>query len=113
MVDLTSRIIFSLVIPIYNSELFLKDCLLSVLQDIKSCCEIILVNEFNEMFNTTIKKIISRENLYIIPHGTLISDIKLSTLEKLQIPVFGNKHILKWESDRKLKQRLMEEPIMM
>ena len=71
--------------------------------------EIILVNEFNEMFNTTIKKIISRENLYIIPHGTLISDIKLSTLEKLQIPIFGNKHILKWESDRKLKQRLMEE----
>jgi 5-formaminoimidazole-4-carboxamide-1-(beta)-D-ribofuranosyl 5'-monophosphate synthetase len=69
----------------------------------------ILVNEFNDILKKTVKKILQRNNLYIIPHGTLISSFELEAIENLKVPLFGNKHILKWEADRKLKQRLMEE----
>lgn len=71
--------------------------------------EIIIVNEFKEMLNKTIRKTLDKDDLYLIPHGTLISNIDLDAIEKLKIPIFGNKHILKWEADRKLKQQLMQE----
>jgi len=40
--------IISLVIPFYNSELFIKDCLASVFSQIESSCEVILVNDGSE-----------------------------------------------------------------
>ena len=36
----------------------------------------------------------------LIPHGTLISQIDTADIERVSSPVFGNKYILKWESDR-------------
>jgi 5-formaminoimidazole-4-carboxamide-1-(beta)-D-ribofuranosyl 5'-monophosphate synthetase len=45
----------------------------------------------------------------LIPHGTLISQMKSDEIEKIDIPVFGNKWILRWEADRDLKEKLMKE----
>jgi 5-formaminoimidazole-4-carboxamide-1-(beta)-D-ribofuranosyl 5'-monophosphate synthetase len=45
----------------------------------------------------------------LIPHGTLISQMKSDEIEKIDTPVFGNKWILRWEADRILKEKLMKE----
>ena len=45
----------------------------------------------------------------LIPHGTLISQIDTADIERVSSPVFGNKYILKWESDRDLKEQMMRE----
>ena len=45
----------------------------------------------------------------LIPHGTLISQIKSDEIEKIDTPLFGNKWILRWEADRDLKEKLMKE----
>ena len=43
----------------------------------------------------------------LIPHGTLVSQLDSDKIESMLTPVFGNKMILRWESDRNLKEKLM------
>jgi 5-formaminoimidazole-4-carboxamide-1-(beta)-D-ribofuranosyl 5'-monophosphate synthetase len=45
----------------------------------------------------------------LIPHGTLIAQMSSEEIESIKTPVFGNKWILKWESDREMKEKLMRE----
>ena len=49
------------------------------------------------------KKLIS-QNVIIIPHGSFVAYLGLNENKKMQVPYFGNKAVLDWESDR-LKQR--------
>ena len=44
----------------------------------------------------------------LIPHGTLVAQMSPEDIESIPVPVFGNKHILRWESDRALKQKMMD-----
>ena len=71
--------------------------------------EIILVDSFNEILDNKCQDILDKNNAILIPHGTLISQMSSSEIESLKIPLFGNKSILRWESDRKLKEKLMLE----
>lgn len=42
----------------------------------------------------------------MIPHGSFISYLSLDYIEQsFKIPVFGNKHLFKWESDRELEHQ--------
>ncbi len=71
--------------------------------------ELILVDSFNEILDEKCYSILEKNNAVLIPHGTLISQMSSSEIESLKIPVFGNKMILRWESDRELKEKLMLE----
>lgn len=71
--------------------------------------ELILVNSFNEILDEKCNSILEKNNSILIPHGTLISQMSSSEIESLKIPVFGNKSILRWESDRELKEKMMLE----
>jgi 5-formaminoimidazole-4-carboxamide-1-(beta)-D-ribofuranosyl 5'-monophosphate synthetase len=52
---------------------------------------------------------LQENNSILIPHGTLISQMSSEQIESIKTPVFGNKYILRWESDRALKEQLMKE----
>ncbi len=72
--------------------------------------KLIVLNNFQDILNHDFqKKLIDEYNPLLIPHGTLISSISMNNIEEIKIPIFGNKWILRWESDRLLKQRLMNE----
>ena len=72
--------------------------------------DIIPVKSFNEITDAKFQTdLIDRFKPILIPHGTLISTLKMEELESIKIPIFGNKWILRWESDRVLKQKLMNE----
>ena len=71
--------------------------------------ELILVDSFVEILDKKCTSILEKNNSVLIPHGTLIAQMSTKQIESLKIPVFGNKWILKWESDRKLKEQLMIE----
>ena len=71
--------------------------------------KLIVLNNFQGILNAEFQKnLIEEYNPILIPHGTLISSISMDDIEKIKIPIFGNKWILRWESDRSLKQRLMD-----
>jgi len=71
--------------------------------------EIILVDSFHEILDQRCNSILEKNNAILIPHGTLIAQMSSKEIESINIPIFGNKSILRWESDRSLKEKLMLE----
>lgn len=71
--------------------------------------ELILVDSFLELLDSKCSKILEKNKAILVPHGTLIAQMTTEQIESIKTPVFGNKWILKWESDRMLKEKLMVE----
>lgn len=71
--------------------------------------EIILVDSFLETLDAKCSSVLEENGAVLIPHGTLIAQMTTEQIESIKTPVFGNKWILKWESDRMLKEKLMLE----
>ena len=71
--------------------------------------EVIPVDSFEEVLDKKCVSILERNDAVLIPHGTLIAQMSTRQIESIKTPVFGNKWILRWESDRKLKEQLMKE----
>ena len=71
--------------------------------------ELILVDTFSEIIQQKCESILQKNNSILIPHGTLIAQMNPKQIESIKTPIFGNKYILRWEADRKLKEQLMKE----
>ena len=71
--------------------------------------ELVLVDSFLEVLDQKCTSKLKDEDAVIIPHGTLISQMDSAQIESIKTPIFGNKWILRWESDRKMKEKLMLE----
>ena len=71
--------------------------------------DIIEVDNFSEILGEPCLKRLKRENAILIPHGTLISQMSSDDIEKIDVPIFGNKWILRWEANREMKEELMRE----
>jgi 5-formaminoimidazole-4-carboxamide-1-(beta)-D-ribofuranosyl 5'-monophosphate synthetase len=71
--------------------------------------EFVLVDSFKEIMDQRCSAILEKNNAVIIPHGTLIAQMSSSEIESIKTPIFGNKWILRWESDRNMKEKLMVE----
>jgi len=70
--------------------------------------ELVLVDTFSEILEQKCESILQKNNSILIPHGTLIAQMDSKQIESIKTPIFGNKHILRWESDRTLKEQLMK-----
>ena len=71
--------------------------------------EIVEVGSFIEVLGDRCNRRLKQTSSVLIPHGTLISQMKSDEIEKIDTPIFGNKWILRWEADRDLKEKLMRE----
>ena len=71
--------------------------------------ELVLVDSFSEVIEERCNSILQKNNSILIPHGTLIAQMSSEQIESIKTPIFGNKNILRWESDRNLKEKLMNE----
>jgi len=71
--------------------------------------EFILVDSFRDILDEKVQRPLEQNNSIIIPHGTLIAQMNSEEIESIKIPIFGNKWILRWESDREMKEKLMKE----
>ncbi len=69
--------------------------------------EIFLVDSFSEILDQKCVSFLEKNNSVLIPHGTLIAQMSSKQIESIKTPMFGNKSILRWESDRALKEKLM------
>jgi 5-formaminoimidazole-4-carboxamide-1-(beta)-D-ribofuranosyl 5'-monophosphate synthetase len=69
----------------------------------------IMVDNFSEISEQFCQKRLNQNNSIVIPIGTLVAYMSSEQIESINVPFFGNKWILRWESDRNLKQKLMEE----
>jgi len=71
--------------------------------------EFVIVDSFREILDQKIQKKLEQRNTVIIPHGTLIAQMNSDEIESIKTPIFGNKWILRWESNREMKEKLMKE----
>jgi 5-formaminoimidazole-4-carboxamide-1-(beta)-D-ribofuranosyl 5'-monophosphate synthetase len=71
--------------------------------------ELIIVDSFKEILDQKCQSILKQNDAVLIPHGTLIAQMSSEEIESIKTPVFGNKWILRWESDRDMKEKLMRE----
>src|ERR1051326_6648654 len=71
--------------------------------------DMIVVDKFSEILEHFCRMRLEQTNSIIIPIGTMVAYMSTEQIESIASPFFGNKWILRWESDRMLKQKLMEE----
>ena len=71
--------------------------------------EFILVDSFVEVLDQRCQQKLEKNDAVMIPHGTLIAQMSSEQIESIKTPIFGNKWILRWESNRERKEQLMKE----
>lgn len=67
------------------------------------------VDSFSEVAGPACAGALADADAVLVPHGTLVAQLEPDAIESLAVPVFGNKRMLRWESDRAMKDRLMRE----
>ena len=70
--------------------------------------ELIIVEKFSEILNQEIQEKLKQQDAILIPHGTLIAQMSSEEIESITVPIFGNKWILRWESDREMKEQVLD-----
>jgi 5-formaminoimidazole-4-carboxamide-1-(beta)-D-ribofuranosyl 5'-monophosphate synthetase len=48
--------------------------------------------------------LLREENAIIIPHGSLVEYLGIERFEQVEVPTFGNRRVLAWESDREMER---------
>lgn len=76
-------------------------------QQFKVADKIITIKSYDD-FETTQDELI-KENAIIIPHASFITYMGIERIEKLKVPYFGNKKILRWESDRSMERKWLTQ----
>ncbi|RLI45774.1 5-formaminoimidazole-4-carboxamide-1-(beta)-D-ribofuranosyl 5'-monophosphate synthetase [Candidatus Bathyarchaeota archaeon] len=67
--------------------------------------DVILVENFNELLDEDIQQKLRQTNTILVPHGSFNAYIGTERImAELRIPLFGNRELLRWETDRE-KQR--------
>ena len=51
---------------------------------------------------------LTKKKCHIIPHASLITYLGIDCVENFKIQYFGNKNILKFESDRNIEKKWLE-----
>lgn len=63
--------------------------------------DFITVEDYREILREDLQKRLIEENALIVPHGSFVEYVSAENiLEKLYVPMFGNRLTLYWESDR-------------
>jgi len=71
---------------------------------------VITIDRVEDILEEKVQDELLAEGAVFVPHGTLISGGGLDRFEKeFRPPVFGNRHIFRWEYDRELKDRILRE----
>lgn len=69
--------------------------------------DFVMVDRFSSVAKPQVVTRLNRMGAILVPHGTLISEVGVKDVEEsLDVPIFGNRKILRWESDRVLKEKL-------
>ena len=72
--------------------------------------EFLFVETFSEVLRKENVSALAERGAVVVPHGTLVSEVGAQgVVEDFNVPIFGSRKMLLWESDRDLKERLMRE----
>lgn len=72
--------------------------------------EYIMVDKFSDIVNDDVQQQLIDLNSIVFPHGSFVAYAGLDNIETIfNVPMFGNRDILRWEAERDLERKLMTE----
>ncbi|KZX10994.1 formate--phosphoribosylaminoimidazolecarboxamide ligase [Methanobrevibacter filiformis] len=72
--------------------------------------EYIMVDKFKDIVNDDVQEKLRDMNSIVIPHGSFVAYAGLDRVEDdFNVPMFGNRDILRWEAERDLERQLLKE----
>jgi 5-formaminoimidazole-4-carboxamide-1-(beta)-D-ribofuranosyl 5'-monophosphate synthetase len=72
--------------------------------------EFIMVDKFSDIVNEEVQQKLIDLNSIVFPHGSFVAYAGLDNIENIfNVPMFGNRDILRWEAERDLERKLMVE----
>ncbi|EKF87060.1 formate--phosphoribosylaminoimidazolecarboxamide ligase [Methanobacterium formicicum] len=79
-------------------------------QRFNSADEYIIVDKFSDIVNEEVQQELRDMNSIVFPHGSFVAYAGLDNIETIfNVPMFGNRDILRWEAERDLERKLMVE----
>ena len=74
------------------------------------CDEFIMVDKFSDIVNDEVQEQLIDLNSIVFPHGSFVAYAGLDNIESIfNVPMFGNRDILRWEAERDLERQMMLE----
>lgn len=71
--------------------------------------EFIIVDTYEDIKNSEVEKKLVEKNAILIPHGSFVEYVGARNVFSLNVPLFGNRFALEWESDRKKEREWLEK----
>ncbi|MDR0911513.1 MAG: formate--phosphoribosylaminoimidazolecarboxamide ligase [Methanobrevibacter sp.] len=70
--------------------------------------EFIMVKKFEDIVTEENQEKLRNMNAIVVPHGSFVAYAGLENVEdKFNVPMFGNRDILRWEAERDLERKLL------
>ena len=66
----------------------------------------LILEQYSELLDQA--EWLREKNVIIIPHGSLVEYLGADNFRELQVPTFGNRDILKWESSRESQRKWLD-----
>ncbi len=64
------------------------------------------VDDYKEVLSESVQEKLRDENAVLVPHGSFVEYVGAKNiLENLYVPLFGNREVLEWESDRSKERK--------
>jgi 5-formaminoimidazole-4-carboxamide-1-(beta)-D-ribofuranosyl 5'-monophosphate synthetase len=68
--------------------------------------EFFIVDNYKDILKCTEE--LREKNVVVVPHGSFVEYLGPEKFMKLELPTFGNRDVLMWESDRKMERQWLE-----
>ncbi|MCK4364469.1 MAG: formate--phosphoribosylaminoimidazolecarboxamide ligase [Thermoplasmatales archaeon] len=68
--------------------------------------EFLIVDNYKDILKFTEE--LREKNAIVIPHGSFVEYLGADKFSTLDLPTFGNRDVLKWESDRNMERKWLE-----
>jgi len=68
--------------------------------------EFLIVDDYKDILDLTDE--LREKNVIVVPHGSFVEYLGADKFMDLDLPTFGNRDVLMWESDRKMERKWLE-----
>jgi len=68
--------------------------------------EFLIVKDYKEILKLTEE--LREKNVIVVPHGSFVEYLGADKFMELDLPTFGNRDVLMWESDREMERKWLE-----
>ncbi len=71
--------------------------------------QIMIVQDFGELLDEKLQNRLKQQNTILVPHGSFNAYVGTRNIvDKLRVPLFGNRELLHWETDRDTQRKWLK-----